>query len=656
MDDKVDLPSQKTNVRIGRGWAFVLALLFVGACAGVTAQRQRVPGTMQADAKPADATRAPVAVPPPFIAPPPLAAERWVMPDMGLKAPDFPYLPGESRSVSRSVGSVTHGWLVNARRIAQPDPFLQSLPIQYERGLNFTSDAMYELLASAARHVAQKYPGAVVHLGNFSAQGGGDIPYSFSHTSGRDGDVGFFLRGPDGQPVTPRGLVGLDANGRYKTSDPDGKEVVYSFDTARNWALVEGFIQADAANLQYIFVSNPLKSMLLAEARRQGAAREVIQKASVLLHQPGGALPHNDHFHLRIYCSEIDVRSGCQEVGRQVAGYQSHQGARQQVLAQARALLGAAPGSAAPASDDPAAQLNLEQAAELRVAAVRRLGLMQARSERRAILAALEDPDPRVRAAAARVTGELALDSAALAHRVSREDDPQVLLEVVSALGAIADEVALDALVSELGAPRPITLPDAPGGGPVDARIFVAQAIIFTESEKPVPALIAMLDAEHERVRESALGALRILTNHQLVAGGEAAATSTSDPSTMRAHEVLHSATQPSPAQVAALWRDWWAQHGGQKRDDWLVSGFRAAGYSVNKLNIKHVWDLCRAVADDDYLSYNAQRILMRLAKREPESLSWSKEDANFYWRRWFERRWRAFGAPPIPAELSTLK
>jgi|GEM_PF-525241 len=608
------------------------------------------------------AMQAPKPSPPPVIAPPRAAETLATMPDMGLREPDFPYLPGESKTPSRSIGSVTHGWLVNARRIPQPHPHLQSLAVQYGRGLNYTSDEMYELIAHAGAHVAKKFPGTVLPLGNFSAHGGGDIPYSFSHNSGRDADLGFFVLGEDGEPATPESLVALDANGRAEVVDSRGFTHQYTFDAPRNWALVEGLIQADSATLQYIFISNPLKRLLLNEARKQGAKRDLIQKASVLLHQPGGALPHDNHFHLRIYCSETDAVSGCIDVGRKVSGYQSHAAARQQVIKNAAAL-------------------TRDAASAVRLAAVRRLQRLGAASERDVVIRALGDSDARVRAAAARALGDFNTGSQALAKRLPQEEHPQTLLEIISALGTLADAAAVDALVAELSQPRLIHLPGGlpesamdPASQPlagaevIDARIFVAQALIYTESARPVPALIAMLKAEQDGVRQSALSALRILTNHRLAPRVPAAhnAASIRDSARVSPAEVVRhaenggevpmmDAVELSPGQIAELWQDWYAKHGTQGRDEWLAGGFRAAGYAVDHLSVKEVWDLCRAVADDDHLSYNAQRILMRLAKREPASLSWSKEDANFYWRRWFERRWKRLGAPPIPTELSTL-
>lgn len=580
-----------------------------------------------------------------------------MMPDMGARAPDFPYLPGESKTRSRSVGSVTHGWLINASRIAQPHAHLQSLAVQYERSLNYTSDEMLSLVEHAGAHVASRFPDSVVSLGNFSARGGGDIPYSFSHNSGRDADLGFFVLDADGEPAMPENLVALDAKGRAEVVDAEGVTREYYFDAPRNWALVEGLIEADSATLQYIFISNPLKRLLLKEARKQGASRQVIQKASVLLHQPGGALPHDNHFHLRIYCSETDVVSGCVDVGRKVNGYQSHAGARKRTVKKA-------------------AGMTRDASADTRLAAVRRLQVLNARSQRDAVIRTLHDADPRVRAAAARALGEFQAGSKALARRLPEEEDPQALVEIIDSLGAIADGDAVDALVAALSNPRPIHLPgelpepDAPAPGSAaltDARIFVAQALIYTESARPVPALIAMLDAEHDGVRQSALSALRILTNYRMLppanlpSSGE---SSIEGQARVSAAEVVRlaeaqvgktGADDLSPAQIAGLWQDWYAKHRAQGRDEWLAGGFQAAGYSVDRLSVQNVWDLCRAVNDDDHLSYNAQRVLMRLSKREPASLSWSKQDANFYWRRWFERRWKRVGAPPIPAELSTL-
>lgn len=604
------LPGDK---RVRRVVLLVCTALFVAACASVATQlnvEDSDPSAQSGDLPSADLSVDRAPQPPPFVPPPEPAGEFWAMPDVEQRNPTFPYLPGEAQSASRSVADVTHGWLINAKRIPQPHPHLQTLSVQYERGLNYTSDQMLALITSAAAHVDQKYPGSVVHLGNFSAQGGGDIPYSVSHNSGRDGDLGFFVVNENGEPVAPPDLLPLDEDGRY-----EGDEGTYVFDPARNWALVEGLIESDAAQLQYIFISEPLKRMILAEAREQGASRSTLAKAKVLLHQPGGALPHNDHFHIRIYCSELDVASGCRDYGRKLSGYESHWRAKRKATKQAVVALGATDAS-------------------VRLAAVRRLSLLRARSQANKIAARLEDDSPKVRAAAARVLSKLGRGDEAIAKRLTEEEDPQALVEMIGALGELGGRTAMKALTAQLESPRPIALP---GSFVTDARAFVAEALVHTESAKPVPDLIAALSSDNADVRVSAARALRILTNHR------------------HAHdaELLDDALA---AESAERWQKWYEENGDKGRDEWLACGFKDAGYEVERLSAKHVWDLCRAVADADHLSYNAQRVLMRIAGREPASLSWPKHDANFYWRRWFERRWRRFGAPPIPQELSTLR
>ncbi len=272
--------------------------------------------------------------------------------------------------------------------------------------------------------------------------------------------------------------------------------------------------------------------------------------------------------------------------------------------------------------------------ASIRLAAVRRMALLRARRHASKIADRLDDDNPTVRAAAARVLAKLGRGDGAIAKRLADEEHPQVLVEMISALGELGGRTAMEALAAELEAPRPIALP---GEFDTDARAFVAEALVHTESAKPVPDLIEALESDRSDVRVAAARALRILTNHRMAQDDE-----------LR-DDVL-------AEEAAKRWHTWYEEHGDEGRDAWLACGFKDAGYEVERLSVKHVWDLCRAVADADHLSYNAQRVLMRISGREPASLSWPKHDANFYWRRWFERRWRRFGAPPIPKELSTLQ
>jgi penicillin-insensitive murein endopeptidase len=52
----------------------------------------------------------------------------------------------------------------------------------------------------------------------------------------------------------------------------------------------------------HIFVASPIRSRLLQYAERIGASPDVRTRASELMAQPKGSLPHDDHFHVRIGC------------------------------------------------------------------------------------------------------------------------------------------------------------------------------------------------------------------------------------------------------------------------------------------------------------------------------------------------------------------
>lgn len=598
--------SERTGDFIKGGAALVVALIGV-TCVRVATQvvDEPVPPTSSTatseQSEPAH---------PPFIPPPEPGEQAWRMPDLDLRAPTFPYLPDEPRDVSRSIGGVVHGYLVESRAVPQPHPGLAFLNVQYDRGLIYSTDRMVRLLEGAAAHVRDHFPDSTVYLGNLGNPGGGDIPYSVSHNSGRDADLAFFLHDEQGRPAVPDDLVPLDENGEHETDD--GR--VLSFDPARNWRLVEGIIEAGGDQLQYIFVSNSLRRMLLEQAREVDAPARVVRRARALLHQPYGALPHNDHFHVRIYCSKVDVKSGCWDRGTRHAWYDHHASARWKALAKARELVAA-------------------EEASVREAALHRLALLEDEGGWRRVADRLEDQAPVVRAAAARTLGALNRGAASLAERLPEEQHPQVLLEIVDALGRLGGRRATRALTGALDEPRVIRLP---GRFETDLREFVAESLIDTERADPVPALLTLLEAERAAVRAEAARALRYLTNHSF---GERWA---------------EGAEHWQPA--VAKWKKWWETHHDKSREAWMQLGFVQAGYEVEDLDGQNVWGLCRAIEDADHLSYNAQRVLMGISGREPASLSWPKHDASFYWRRWFERRHERFGAPPIPRELSTLE
>lgn len=537
--------------------------------------------------------------------------ERWQVPALGARDPYFPLLPGEDPKISRSVGDVSHGYLVHAAQLQWPHPHLATLKVQSERHLIYGTDALLTLIAKASAHVAKRHDqGTITYLGNIAQRGGGDIRWSVSHNSGRDADLAFFVTDERGEPAVMPDLLPLDETGRY-----EGEHGVFLFDVPRSWSLVEGLILAGQDQLQYIFVADWLRAPLLEHARAIGADAEVLRRATSLLQQPRATLPHNDHFHVRIYCTKSDVASGCQESGRAQPWLNRHSEQRREVSLKI-------------------AQALKSQDQEVRVAAMRRAALMQDRSHVKALIEGLEDERPKVRAAAARALGELGQGDKAIGQRLLRgEPDDRVVVELVDALSVLGTSSAIDALVKSLAAPkRELRLSQTLRE---DVRLLAADALATTESVKAVAPLIALLADESPRLRQRAALALRLLTNHSFLEDWEGSG-----------EELL--------AQGRQAWAQWWAQSRRKGRQAWLMAGFEQAGLPIEKLNKRSVWTLCRAIDAQPHTTYNAQRLLMRLVKHDPKSLGWSWQDANFYWRRWLERRQRALGLPPIPPELST--
>lgn len=541
------------------------------------------------------------------------------MPGYGRFEPPFPLLPDENDDRSRSVGSVTEGHLVGGRAVPIPHPHLAFLPRQFERRLIYTGDPMVELLEDAAAHVGAAYPEAVIYLGNFSRRGGGNIPHSVSHNSGRDADIAFFVTDENGDPAVPPDLLPMDDQGRYIGADDEGDEegeradLILHFDLPRNWRFVEGLIESEAADIQYIFVSNPLRRMLLKEGRRQNASAQTLRRARSVLVQPGGqALPHNDHFHLRIHCTARDIASGCRERGRPGPTFSADHGKADRVIATAEALLD---------SDHP----------HWRRTALLRLAMLDGHDLHERFLGGLDDPDPTVRAAAARAVASKPFAAEALAARLSEEDSPQVIAELIDGLTHHGDH-AVEPLIAALQ--RDELLPLGPGAFQ-KVPALAADALARLERPEPVPHLIEALGEAAPSSRPAIAQALRILTNHRFASDAELA-----DP------ERLEAAVQ--------AWSSWYDDHGNLDRTQWLAMGFRDAGFDVDDLGKNDVWELCRAIEDARHLNFNAQRTLQRISGQSTPSLQWDPYDASFFWRRWFERRQNAFDLPPIPEELST--
>ena len=196
---------------------------------------------------------------------------------------------------SKSIGSPTDGHLLGGAHLAT-SPYLRVYPVYSNGDVRWGTDTLVGLIERAARSVRKQFPDAVMSVGHLSKQGGGEIDRHASHESGRDADVGFYVKNAAGKPILADHMVPFLGDGSAPTW-PGAH-----FDDARNWALVAALVSDPHAKITHMFVATPIRERLLAYAAKIGASPAIRTKAAEVLAQPHGALPHDDHFHVRIAC------------------------------------------------------------------------------------------------------------------------------------------------------------------------------------------------------------------------------------------------------------------------------------------------------------------------------------------------------------------
>ncbi len=230
-------------------------------------------------------------------------------PPAPLPGPGFGDEPALPAGRSYSIGTASRGYLVGGRALPRDDPALRPRPSAVRKDAIYGTDELVEALTWAAHRVASRWPGSVVYAGDLSLRHGGPIAGHASHRSGRDADVTFFMRDDAGRMAdSPRMLpVGPDGVCRWDRA--------LRFDVARNWAFVEALVRDPKVQLQYVFVANHLRALLLDYARAQGVDAQVLRHAAAVLRQPRDSSIHQEHFHVRLYCALEERVEGCVDYG-----------------------------------------------------------------------------------------------------------------------------------------------------------------------------------------------------------------------------------------------------------------------------------------------------------------------------------------------------
>ena len=227
-----------------------------------------------------------------------LAATGWVAPVGAQQQPDSPSqqsIYSRLEADSLSVGHADSGGLQNPFAVASSDVLASVRPHKYG------TRELVGLLDRAARAVARSAPGSRLAVGDLSSEQGGQLSPHESHQSGRDADVGFYMLDEVGQPVPQAIFQRVHQDGTARRGDRN-----FRFDDSRNWLLLVAFVDDPMAETQYVILAPHIRERLLAHARNIGADQQQIRRVEVVTARMRGSDGHDDHFHVRIYCSVGD--------------------------------------------------------------------------------------------------------------------------------------------------------------------------------------------------------------------------------------------------------------------------------------------------------------------------------------------------------------
>lgn len=204
-----------------------------------------------------------------------------------------------------SIGTPSSGFL--RRAVALPPDAENYRLLRPNDPTNFGTPGLVALVVEIADALARAHPGgAPLIVGDLSPRHGGRHPRHLSHRTGRDVDLFFPMEDDRGASYGGAPGVFLDRFGRLREN-----RLASALDLPRSWTVVRTALASREAEVQWIFVENGLKARLLRYAIGTESDPEIILRASWLIRQPTGALPHDDHFHIRIFCSPRERALGC---------------------------------------------------------------------------------------------------------------------------------------------------------------------------------------------------------------------------------------------------------------------------------------------------------------------------------------------------------
>ncbi len=210
---------------------------------------------------------------------------------------------------SVSIGKPSGGYLLAGRRLPDSGEGFTTKDVWRTRGVRYGTDELVDLITAVGRRLAQT-PGEKLVVADLSTRNGGEARrWHRSHQSGRDVDLVYFMRDAQGKPMEADAMRVFDDNGLAR----DGSGI--TIDVPRTWELVRSLITAREAYVQWVFMYQPIANKLLEHAMAKGESDFVIARAKLVMKQPGDSARHDDHIHVRVYCSDRDRAYGCVDIG-----------------------------------------------------------------------------------------------------------------------------------------------------------------------------------------------------------------------------------------------------------------------------------------------------------------------------------------------------
>ena len=182
-------------------------------------------------------------------------------------------------------------------------------------GNHYGTAELVRTIEHAASEVERLTPGPPLHVGDLSGKHGGRIAGHASHRSGRDVDLLFYAMTLGGARIPSQGWISYGPDGLGVAHDGEHGRTYVRIDVERNWLLARELLLSPYSQVMWLFVSNPLKSLMTEYALARGEDPLVVWQAENVMLQPKNSLPHDDHFHLRIMCPVGDSTYGCDDGG-----------------------------------------------------------------------------------------------------------------------------------------------------------------------------------------------------------------------------------------------------------------------------------------------------------------------------------------------------